>query len=63
VPLAHKRAWEVDLTQKRFGAQESVHEVGSVTYLVTPVFADAGREDLAAKMKRLILTGESRGHE
>ena len=40
---------------KEFPAQESEHAVRNITYLVTPVFAGSGKEDLAAKIKRLIL--------
>ncbi len=40
---------------KEFPAQESEHRVRTTTYKVTAVFADGGKEDLAAKIKRLIL--------
>ena len=40
---------------KEFPAQESTHTVRNITYRVTPVFAENSKEDLAAKIKRLIL--------
>ena len=42
-----------------FPAQESEYKVNNVTYMVTPVFSENGKEDLAAKIKRLILSENS----
>ena len=40
---------------KEFSAKETEHAVRNITCRVTPVFSDKGKEDLTAKMKRLIL--------
>ena len=40
---------------REFSTKESEYIVQTKTYRVTPVFADGGKEDLAAKIKRLIM--------
>ena len=40
---------------EKFPKQEAEHRVRTTTYQVTPVFTDSEKEDLVAKIKRLIM--------